>query len=72
MSYPAQKEGHTIQPTCKLCMAIATMRKLLTMGHRHIYGRDGIADKDRVPEEPDDANASRPVLKTSHSREGAA
>ncbi len=34
--------------------------------------QSGVADKDRVTEEPDETNASRPVLKTSRSREGAA
>jgi RNA-directed DNA polymerase len=32
----------------------------------------GIHDKDHVTEEPDEVNASRPVLKTSRSREGTA
>lgn len=32
----------------------------------------GILDNDRVTEEPDEVKASRPVLKTSRSREGAA
>jgi RNA-directed DNA polymerase len=32
----------------------------------------GVIDKDHVAEEPDEANASRPVLQTSRSREGAA
>jgi RNA-directed DNA polymerase len=34
--------------------------------------RRGIHDKDHVAEEPDEAKASRPVLKTSRPREGAA
>jgi len=32
----------------------------------------GVHDKDRMAEEPDEVNASRPVLKTSHPREGVA
>jgi len=31
----------------------------------------GIHDKDHMAEEPDEVNVSRPVLKTSRSREGA-
>jgi RNA-directed DNA polymerase len=34
--------------------------------------QSGVLDKDRVTEEPDEPNGSRPVLKTSRSREGAA
>ncbi len=47
-------------------------RKSATDGSLAHRRQSGIHDKDRVTEEPDDANVSRPVLKTSSSREGAA
>ncbi len=47
-------------------------RKSATDGSLAHRRQSGVHDKDRVTEEPDDANVSRPVLKTSRSREGAA
>jgi len=47
-------------------------RKSATDGSLAHRRQSGIHDKDRVTEEPDEVNASCPVLKTSHSREGAA
>jgi len=47
-------------------------RKSATDGSLAHRRQSGIHDKDRVTEEPDEVNASCPVLKTSRSREGAA
>jgi len=47
-------------------------RKSATDGSLPHRRQSGVHDKDRMIEEPDDANVSRPVLKTSRSREGAA
>ncbi len=72
---------HIIPRSCGGPHDVDTMQAL----HRHCHDRKsadegslarrwqrGIADKDHTTEEPDDANVSRPVLKTSRSREGVA
>jgi len=72
---------HVIPRSCGGSHDVDMMQAL----HRHCHDRTsadegsltrrwqhGIVDKDHTTEEPDDANVSRPVLKTSHSREGGA
>ena len=75
------KVDHVIPPLWAGAHYLANMKTLDRHGHdkQSAHGRSlthgrkwGIHDQDHVDEEPDEVNASRPVLKSSRSSEGTA